>query len=190
MKRFAGYLLQGTILIAPFAITSYIIYSFITFVDSIINPVVVKLTGVEFPGLGIVFGVLLIAFFGFLGSTLLFQPLFGAFENFLNRMPFVKIVYSSLKDLFSAFVSDQRKFNKPVMVNLGSFSRMGFLTETDLNHFTDNKDMVAVYLPHSYNFSGNLVLVNVEAVTLLDVPASDVMKFVVSGGVTRMDGDK
>ena len=189
MKRFAGYLLQGTILIAPFAITAYIIYSFITFIDSIINPVVVKLTGVEFPGLGIVFGVLTIAFIGFLGSTLLFQPLFNMFENFLNRMPFVKIVYSSLKDLFSAFVSDQRKFNKPVIVNLGSFSRMGFLTETDLSNFAD-KDLVAVYLPHSYNFSGNLVLVNAEAVTLLDVPASDVMKFVVSGGVTRIETDK
>lgn len=189
MKRFASYLLQGTILIAPFAITAYIIYSFITFIDSMINPLVEQIIGFQFPGLGIVFGVLAIAFIGFLGSTLLFQPLFTAFENFLNRMPLVKIVYSSLKDLFSAFVSDQRKFNKPVMVNMGSFSRMGFLTETDLTHFAE-KDLVAVYLPHSYNFSGNLVLVKAEAVTLLDVPASEVMKFVVSGGVTRLEGDK
>ena len=48
----------------------------------------------------------------------------------------------------------------------------------------DLQDKVAVYLPHSYNFSGNFYIVPREHVTLIDLPGADVMKFVVSGGVS------
>lgn len=188
MKRFATYLLQGLLITAPVAITIYIFYALVTAIDNTINPLVYGLTGIEFPGLGLLFGLLLMALIGFLGSSLLFKPLFGWFEEGINHMPFVKIVYSSIKDLFSAFVSDQRKFNQPVLVKFGNLQRMGFLTEDDMSAF-GLKDKVAIYLPHSYNFSGNLYIADVNDVTLLDAKASEVMKFVVSGGVTRFENN-
>lgn len=171
---------------APMALTIYIVYALVTTIDAIINPIVESLFGLHFPGLGLLFGLLLIGLMGFFGSTLLFRPLIALFEEGVSRMPFVKIVYSSIKDLFSAFVSDQKKFNQPVLIQMGTYKRMGFLTESNMNHF-GLKNEVAVYLPHSYNFSGNLVIVDVKDVTLLDIPASEVMKFVVSGGVTRYE---
>ena len=106
------------------------------------------------------------------------------------RLPLVKIIYTALQDLFSAFVSDKKKFDKPVMVIVNKTSglkKFGFITQEDLSQF-GLKDEVAVYLPHSYNFSGNLFVAPRENVILLDnISSSDTMKFIVSGGVTKID---
>jgi uncharacterized membrane protein len=99
-------------------------------------------------------------------------------------MPLVKVLYNSIKDLIGAFVGDKKNFDKPVMVSLvpGSPARvLGFLTREHLS-FAD--EYVAVYFPQSYNFAGNVVLCRREQITPLDVPSSDLMAFIVSGGVT------
>jgi uncharacterized membrane protein len=100
----------------------------------------------------------------------------------------VRIIYSSLKDLISAFVGDKKKFNQPVLVLLNKSSelrKLGFITQTDLGEW-GLKESVAVYLPHSYNFSGDLYIVPRENVTIVQASGADVMKFIVSGGVTAM----
>ena len=106
----------------------------------------------------------------------------------MDRAPLVKLVYSSLNDLFKAFVGKEKKFNKPVLVKVNTISdleKMGFLTQTDLSKL-NIKDKVTVYFPHSYNFSGEMFIVPVEHVTPLDIPAAEAMKFIVSGGVTEV----
>ena len=63
--------------------------------------------------------------------------------------------------------------------------KMGFVTQTDLTELKI-KDKVAVYFPHSYNFSGELFIVPNEHITPLDIPAAEAMKFIVSGGITKV----
>lgn len=186
MKKFISYLLQGLLLSAPLFITFYIVYSLFMFIDNGVNDLIEGAFGIRILGLGIVFGILVIAAVGFISSSLLFEPLFSRFEELITRLPLVKIIYTSIKDLFSAFVSDKKKFDKPVLVKISSFHRLGFLTETDLNSF-GLQDKVAVYLPHSYNFSGNLVIVDATDITPLEASTSEVMKFIVSGGVTSYE---
>jgi uncharacterized membrane protein len=87
-------------------------------------------------------------------------------------------------------VGEKKRFNKPVLVRLtrsADIEKLGFITSEDLSELGIEKGRIAVYLPHSYNFSGNLYIVPVENVTLLDANASEVMKFIVSGGVTDLD---
>ncbi|NJK97636.1 MAG: DUF502 domain-containing protein [Bacteroidales bacterium] len=87
-----------------------------------------------------------------------------------------------------AFVGKEKKFNQPVLVKVNTISeleKLGFITESDLSDL-GIKDKVAVYFPHSYNFSGELFIVPVNQITQLDVPAGNLMKFIVSGGVTKM----
>jgi uncharacterized membrane protein len=95
-----------------------------------------------------------------------------------------------VKDFFGAFISNKKKFDKPVMFEVGKNSgvyRIGFITQHDLSEM-NILDKVAVYTPWSYNLSGILYLVNRDQVQVLhDVKASDIMKFVMSGGVTEMD---
>ena len=82
--------------------------------------------------------------------------------------------------------------DRPVLVKLGGgneVERLGFITQTDLSHIGVGEAKVAVYLPHAFNWSGNLYIVPMANVTPIDARAADVMKFVVSGGVSHVDDD-
>ena len=189
MKKLMSYLLQGLLLLAPLGITAYIIYALFNIVDNSVNDFLESVFHIRFRGLGLIIILVLITFIGFLSSTLLFGPIFNFLENLISRTPLIKIIYTAFKDLFSAFVSEKKKFNQPVLVNLNGnpdFQKLGFLTEENLKPL-GLKDKVAVYLPHSYNFSGNLFIVPAKDVTYLDIPVSDLMKFIVSGGVTEFN---
>jgi len=124
---------------------------------------------------------------GFLGSTFISVPVVQIFEDTLSRVPLIRLIYFSLKDLVEAFVGDKKKFNQPVKIILNKengIQKLGFITQTDLN-FLDIKDgSVMVYCPHSYAFSGEMFIVPNGSVTLLNLPTSDVMKMIISGGVS------
>jgi uncharacterized membrane protein len=82
-------------------------------------------------------------------------------------------------------VGEKRRFDKPVIVSItpdDSVRLMGFVTQESLRHL-GLAEYVAVYCPHSYNFSGQLYVVSASKVQPVDVASADVMAFVVSGGV-------
>jgi uncharacterized membrane protein len=177
MRRLLGYFARGLVLLAPLAVTVWICWIVFTNVDGWL--------GLPIPGAGFVATLALITLFGFLGSNLLTRSAVGALEGLLGRLPFVRLLYGSTKDLLNAFVGEKRRFDKPVLVSLvpdGSVRLMGFLTQESLHHLGLN-DEVAVYCPHSYNFSGQLYVVSVSQIQPLDVTSADAMAFVVSGGV-------
>lgn len=183
MKRFLRYFFQGLLFVIPLAFTIYVIHASVQWIDNIIP----RLFGVElFPGVGFLIVIAVVTFVGYLGSTLIAKPAFSVFENFLYKLPIINLIYSSVKDLMGAFVGDKRKFNQPVLVKVNkdfNTYRLGFITQNDLK-FIDIPDKVAVYFPHSYNISGNLFIVPREHVTILNASSSEVMKFIVSGGVS------
>ena len=106
-------------------------------------------------------------------------------------MPLIRILYNALRDLFGAFVGSQRKFDKPVAVTINQHGLkvLGFLTA---ERFDDPQlqGHVSVYLPESYNFAGNLIVVPKERVQPLDADGAEFMAFIVSGGVTAMTAAK
>ena len=188
-KKLLAYLLQGLLLLAPIVVTVYIIFALFRMLDTSVNYLLLSLFNVEFPGLGIIILFFLITAVGYLSSTFFFQPIFNLIEQAISRAPLVNIIYTSMKDFISAFLSDKKKFNQPVVVNINGrtdFQKLGFITRSDLS-FIGLKDKVSVYLPHSYNFSGNLFIVDAKNVTPLDVPVAQFMKFIVSGGITEWD---
>lgn len=187
-RRLFGYLLKGLLVVAPGALTIYIVIGLFGFIDNTINDGIEAVFNVRFRGLGIVIGTILIGGIGMLSGSL-FNQFIIYVEDGIAHIPLVKIVYSSIKDFFSAFVSEERKFNKPALIKMGgndSLQRLGFITETDLSHL-GLEGMVSVYIPHSYNFSGNLFIVKMEDVTPIKANTTEVMKFIVSGGVTKFE---
>lgn len=181
MNKLATYFFRGLLFVVPIALTIYIIIIAISWLDNLIP--------LEVPGVGLLSILAFIVIVGYLASTLLAGPLFGVLEDVLFRLPLVSIIYSSLKDLISAFVGDKKKFNQPVLVTLDPahiIQKPGFITQEDLSGL-GLQGQVAVYLPHSYNFSGNLFIVPAQYVTPLDVPGAQIMKFIVSGGVSGLD---
>lgn len=181
MSKLANYFLNGLLIVAPITLTVYILVGIFMWLDGLLN-----LNG--YPGLGLLTMLVLITIVGFIARSFAVRPLLVLMERILHRTPLVSIIYSSLKDLFDAFVGDNQKFNRPVLVCINEQPkayRMGFATHDDLTAL-HRPDLLAVYYPHSYNFSGELQLVPKESVTYIDLPSSEVMKFVVSGGVSKL----
>ncbi|HSI77284.1 MAG TPA: DUF502 domain-containing protein [Lunatimonas sp.] len=178
-KRILGYFLRGLLFVVPFALTFYIILLAVQFLDNIIP--------IDIPGLGIVFMFLIVTAVGYMTSIFLTRSIFEELEKVVFKIPLVNILYTSIKDLMSAFVGDKKKFNTPIVVKLSdNMSRLGFMTQDDLAPLGE-LDLVSVYFPHSYNFSGNLYLVPKENVRVLEnVNSTEIMKFIVSGGVSQL----
>ncbi len=181
VRKLIYYFFQGLLFIAPISITIFILYRVFLFIDSLIP--------IHIPGLGLLIVIITITIFGVVGSLLVRTPFSLLLNRLLDNIPLVRILYSALKDLMSAFVGQKKKFTKPVMVQMSRDSnihKLGFVTEEDLSAIGLEEGMVAVYLPHSYNFSGNLFVVPASNVVPLKAPATEVMKFIVSGGITRV----
>lgn len=185
MKKLFNYFLQGILFIAPIGITAYIIYLVFTFVDNLLKETLKGLLDIYIPGLGVVVIIFLLVLVGMVGQTIIARPFRIFFRRLVGRIPLLKVIFSAFNDLFSAFVGKEKKFNRPVLVLVNPVSnleKLGFLTEDDLT-ILDQKEKVAVYFPHSYNFSGELFIVPRERVQPIDINPAEVMKFIVSAGV-------
>jgi uncharacterized membrane protein len=179
LAKLINYFLRGLLIVLPFAVTFSIVRSIVVTLDDYVN--------VGIPAVGFLIVVVSITFLGFIGSSLITKPLFSLMDDVLNKIPFVKIIYTSVKDFMEAFVGDKKKFNAPVLVEMSQgIFKPGFITQTDLSAL-NLPGMCAVYFPHSYAFSGNLFLVNNDKVKPFDGNSADVMKFIVSGGVTHLE---
>ncbi|MCB0430315.1 MAG: DUF502 domain-containing protein [Flavobacteriales bacterium] len=179
MKKFVTYFFQGLLYTAPLAITVYVVIIGVQFMDHLIP--------FDIPGLGIAVLLAGVTLIGYLTSSYIVESLFDALERLLNRTPLIKLIYSSIRDLLSAFVGKEKRFDQPVLVRISAdaeLMKLGFITQKDLSRLGIDENLVAVYLPHSYAFSGNLFIVSADRVKPLDANPAEVMKFIVSGGVS------
>ena len=181
VSRLFNYFFKGIVFLAPFALTIYVCVRVFTTIDGWL--------GIPIPGVGFLATVVLITLFGYLAQGLLTRSVFGVVERVLDRLPFVRLLYSSTKDLLNAFVGEHKRFDKPVTVLYagGPGRALGFVTQQSLASMGMN-DHVTVYLPQSYNFAGALLIFPTSAVTPIAADSADVMAFIVSGGVTAPPG--
>jgi uncharacterized membrane protein len=181
MRALVNYFLRGVVVVAPLAFTIYVCQRLFVTIDNWL-PIQVP------PGVGFVLIVATFVLVGFLASTFLARGLFTLVESVLTRLPFVRLLYTSTKDLLNAFVGEQRRFDKPVLVSImpeAGGRAIGFVTQDSLEHLGLGGD-VAVYFPLSYSVAGHMVLFPTERVQPLRADSAEVMAFIVSGGVTRI----
>ncbi len=181
-KKIIKYFLQGLLYSVPLVVTIYFIWQVFIWLDGLIP--------FDIPGLGLllIFGV--ITLIGVVGQHLISDKLKEYSNRIIAKAPLVNVVYTAIKDLLNAFVGNKKSFNKPVSVRLSETSeiqRLGFVTNENFKKMGKSNDLLTVYLPHSYNISGNLYLIPESYITPLKVNASELMKYTVSGGVTQMD---
>lgn len=178
MSRLLNYFFRGLIVLAPGVITVYVFWLIFGAVD--------RWMGLRYPGLGIAITIALITLFGFLASTVFARWIVRLMDGMFNRLPLVRLVYSSTKDLLDAFVGEKRRFDRPVVVAThadGVEKAFGFVTEESMTRFGLD-DHVTVYLPFSYTFTGVIRVYPTRSVTPLATDSSELLAFVVSGGVT------
>ena len=193
MRKLFNFFLQGLLVTVPIVVSLVVLFKAIIWVDSLLPfQIPLKIPGfpdIDLPGLGILTIFLVITVFGYFASTLVANPVFTIFEKLLGKTPLVKIVYSSVKDLIEAFVGEKKRFNQPVLVTVTNepvMQRIGFVTENDLTNLGIPLGKLAVYFPFSYGFNGQLFIVPAENVTKIDASGTEMMKFIISGGVTEI----
>lgn len=185
MKRLLNYFLQGLLYIVPISVTLYVVYWGFIKIDGILP--------FKFPGLGLIVIFLIITIIGYVGNVVIKSPFNSFFQKMLEKAPLLKTIYTSVKDLMKAFVGKKRGFTEPVLVKLyenSTIERIGFVTNKDLKALNQSGEKILVYLPHSYAFSGQLFVVDKSYVRKIDASSAEIMKLIVSGGVTEMEDKK
>jgi uncharacterized membrane protein len=181
MSRLFAYFLRGLVVVVPLALTIYVCVVIFTTIDSWL--------GLPIRGVGFLLALLLITLVGFMASSIITRSLLDAFDRVLDRLPFVRLLYSSAKDMLNAFVGEKRRFDKPVLVSIsqdGAVKVLAFLTSDSLESL-GVADHVTVYMPQSYGFAGHILIVPADRVQRIDADAADVMAFIISGGVTQVE---
>jgi len=193
MKKLIGHFFQGLLFIVPLAVTIWILFRSIIWIDSLLPfQIPIRIPGfpqIEIPGLGLLAIFFIVTVVGYFGTTYIRNPFFSYIERLIDRAPLAKIIYTSVKDLITAFVGEKKRFNHPVMVKLFSNSdayRIGFITNDNLSQIGMEVGQVAVYFPFSYSFTGELIIVPRENIRPVNASGTEMMKFIISGGVTEI----
>jgi uncharacterized membrane protein len=201
LKKLFQYFLQGLIILAPIAITIWSVTVLFTFVDSILPELIEKLfpglfreskhNPLRIPGVGFIVVLISVIVVGYISSSFIISRMVVLFDTVLERTPGIKVIYSTVKDFFEAFAGNKRKFTMSVLVSVQGNDtwQIGFVTQQEVEQF-GLLEYVAVYVPKSYAFAGQLYFVKKESVRLLtDVSSAEAMKFAISGGVTDIEED-
>jgi uncharacterized membrane protein len=182
MKKLVDYFLKGLVIFVPMALTVFLLIWVFTSLDAVFSDF-----PVSFPGIGILLTVSLIFVIGFIASNFIGRRLFALIEKVFTGLPLIKLLYSAVKDMIEAFAGEKKSFDKPVIATIapgGAAKVVGFVTQESLKNL-GLSDYVAVYVPQSYNFAGNVLLFPKEAVKPLNIESSQAMAFIVSGGVSK-----
>ena len=189
LRLFLRSFIQGLIIIGPFAITVWIIWSIIFSIDNIIPSISEKFPGLIF--FTVIFGTTFIGYFG--NKFIIGRLIVDGVDYVLEHIPGIKFIYSSLKVVLGSFVGDKKKFNTPVWVKTNEnpeIWRIGFLTQKEMGE-VEKHNFAAVYLPHSYAISGWVIVTEEKNIKpVVGMNAAEAMKFAVSGGVAGFHSDK
>ncbi len=187
IKQIFHFFVQGLIILAPIGITGYLLYWLFDMVDGILRPFV------NIPGLGFVIIILFVILVGWVSSSFLMGSFINFFDQWMERTPGIKFIYTSTKDFFEAFAGDKRKFNKAVMASVFSEDVwiIGFLTDEEMQKFEIGADKVAVYVPQAYNFAGQLYILPRDKVKKIEhITSGEAMKYAVTGGVVDLEAER
>jgi uncharacterized membrane protein len=181
LRQLARWFVNGLLVVAPVGLTLYACWFVFTTVDGWLN--------LPIPGVGFLVTIGLITLLGWLARGFVTQQLLEWLDDLLARVPLVRLLYGALRDLTEALVGKKKKFGRPVLVRVGlpasEMRVLGFVTREDAA-LLGVPGHVAVYLPQSYNFAGQTVIVAKERVEDVALASSEVMAFIVSGGVTEV----
>lgn len=206
MSRLRNYFLTGFIVCAPLALTLYIAWSFVGWVDSWVTPYIPVRYNPEtylpftIPGFGLLVALVMITLIGFLTANIVGRSILSFGEHLLGRMPLVRSVYRALKQIFETVLSNKGDmFNAVGLVEYprrGAWSIVfvGGEKRTEINAKLDedeNDPMIAVFMPCTPNpTTGFLMYVPKSDVVMLDMSIEDGAKLIVSAGLVAPEYEK
>jgi uncharacterized membrane protein len=200
--RIRNNFLTGLIICAPLAITTWLTFTFIDWADSWVTPYIPQrydpqyYLNIAIPGTGLLIAVICITIIGFLGKNLIGRSIVSFGESILQRMPLIRTIYRSVKQILETVLKEQStsfkkcgliEFPSPGMWALVFISgdAQGEIAEK-LN--TDGEEMVAVFMPPTpVPTAGFLMFVPKSQIVMLDMTPEEGAKLLISGGLIAPD---
>jgi uncharacterized membrane protein len=193
--RLRAYFFAGVLVTAPIAITVYLAWSVVSWIDRSVLPFIPAVYNPEtylpfsVPGIGLLFLLFLLTAIGAATAGLAGRMIVRLSERILNRMPVIRSVYGATKQIFETVLAQKSTaFREVVLVEFprrGMWA-LGFITGRSEGEIQDlsNDEMVNVYIPTTpIPTSGFLFFVARSEVSPLAMSVEEGIKMVVSGGI-------
>ncbi len=198
MTRLRNYFLTGLIVTAPLAITAYLVWSFIHWVDGWVKPYIPQAYNPDnylpfaVPGFGLIVALLMITLVGFLAANFVGRSIVHAGERMVGRIPLVTNLYGGLKKIFSTVLANRSDlFSKVGMVEwprrgLWSIVLIPRQHESEINKALEEKEgkTIAVFRPITPNITtGYIMYVAEKDVIPLEMSIEEAARFLISAGL-------
>jgi len=188
MKTLANIFIKGLLLALPLVITFGLLYwLFATAEDVLKIPIQSVLPeGWYITGMGVVSAAAMIFCLGLVVENFLIKHVFAWLEKVVEKIPLVKTLYGSAKDLMYFFAGNQhQQLNRVVSVSFAdNIQLIGFVTSENAS-LGDQEDLFTVYFPMSYQVGGYMAYIPKERCTFLDIPVQKAMQQVLTANVKR-----
>jgi uncharacterized membrane protein len=201
-SRVRTYFLTGLVATAPLAITAYLTWSLINWVDDLVRPFIPvayrpeTYLPMKIPGLGLIIAFVAVTLLGFLTANLVGRTLMEFGETLLERMPIVRPVYKGLKQVFETLFSGSgSSFRRVGLVQFPApeMWSLVFLSQTAGPEITDRlpreEEYVSVFMPCTPNpTTGFFFYVARSDIIELDIPVEAAAKLIMSAGLIQPNG--
>lgn len=188
MKEIIRNFVKGVLTIVPIVLAIFVIYKIFMVLDGILGRFLKPFLQEDYiPGIGLLFTFVLITILGWLSTKFITGAVFRIIDKFLEKIPFVKTIYSVIKDTVHSFFGEKKSFSKVAIITIPGteVKTIGFITSEDLESFYDPlRNHVAVYIQQTFQIAGMTFLIPKDKVEVIDVKPEDAMKFILSGGMT------
>jgi len=189
VKKLGSILLKGLVTILPIGLTVYFVYWLGVTTEGLLSRPIKFALGESnyWPGMGLVTGFLILFLVGLAVNAFLVRRLLTMGEELLLRVPVVKTVYSAIRDMTRLVNTDKKKgdLDRVVTLDFGFGKLIGFVTQEHANTMGigGDDDLVAVYLPMSYQIGGYTIYISRSRVSETDLTVEQAMRIVLTGGV-------
>lgn len=194
MKRLRRYLVAGILVWVPLGITAALVYVAVDITDNTLLLIPERfrpeqLLGFHIPGLGVILAFIVLVVTGVLAANFVGRAFVGGWESLLERIPFVRAIYSGAKNFAEIVFSDSNQSFKKVLLieypRKGLYS-LAFQTSTELGEVQakTGEEVVGCFVPTTPNpTSGFIIIVPREDVEELDMDVDEALKMIISLGV-------
>jgi len=193
-QRMGSYFIRGLITLLPLLVTIWLLWFMFSFLDGILGNIITLFLGRSIPGLGFVLIIFLILLSGYFATHIFGVKLFKFGEELISRVPIVKGIYSSAKQINDVLFVHKgtEEFRKACIVEYprkGIWS-IGFVTSDTAAEIEAKakEKMINIFIANTPTpATGFLIMVPAREVILLDMKIEDAFKYVISGGVLKPD---
>lgn len=189
MKTLTRLFFKGTLVLLPLVATGYVFYLIFAVIDGFGRKILALSVGSEYAltGIGFLLTLTLVLTVGYLSSSWFGGSFFTWLDEWMMEDRFTKGIYGVIRDTVSAMMGRSAVLDKVVLVDFPElgYKRIGFVTQDTPAFMEHGEDQMVIYFPHSFQISGNMIVVPRKNVKFLEMSKETALKMIMSAGIAK-----